>query len=594
MYFRRFFICFFVLSLFFSPGSLFSQNKELITYFENSAYLETPRYNQTVKFCRLLDSLSPQIFYTNFGFSPQGMELPLLIADKDGNFTPESVRKSGKIVVLIQACIHAGESEGKDAGLLLFRDIISDKNVKSLLNHCTILFIPIYNTDGHERFGPYNRINQNGPEEMGWRTNARNLNLNRDYLKADATETQNWLKLYSKWLPDFFIDIHTTDGADYQYTLTYGMETFGNSDSALTTWMKKEYFTKLSQKLSAKQLDLIPYIMFRNWHDPRSGLTAAVSAPMLSTGYNAIQNRAGILVETHMLKSYKNRVYAALDLVKATLEILNSQYEVVIGMNMQADGYAASEEFRKKPFPLKFQCNDSFSIIDFKGFKYDTVRSEISGGLWFSYSKTPATFKIKYFNDVHPVVVTHLPEAYIIPPEWTEVISRLDFHHIQYKRIKAPLTIKVSTYRFKNVKWRTKSYEGRLLLSYDLEEIEIERTFPVGSVLVNMNQRTARIIAHLLEPSGPDALVYWGFFNSVFEQKEYGENYVIEKMAKDMLDQNPGLKIEFEQKKTNDPDFAKDPEEILNWFYSKSPYWDQNINLYPVGKIFDKNIIMNL
>lgn len=570
-----------------------AQKEPVKTYFELSNYMATPKYDETVKFCRKLDSLSPQISYTNFGISQQGRELPLLIADKNGNFDPETVRKSGKLVVLIQACIHAGECEGKDAGLMFFRDIVYSQKISNLLEHCTVLFIPVYNTDGHERFGPFNRINQNGPVEMGWRTTARSQNLNRDYLKADAVETQNWLKLFSTWLPDFFMDIHTTDGADYQYTLTYGLEMYGNTDSTLSSWMKMKYLPELTRKLSAKKYDLIPYIMFRNWHDPRSGLNCGVSSPMLSTGYNAIQNRPGILIETHMLKPYKDRVFGSYEMILSTLEILNKDYQSLILLNKMADDYVASEDFRKKSFPLKFRNDDQFTEIDFKGFEYDTVRSSISGGLWFRYSHIPVTYKIRFYNHVLPYVSTYLPEAYIIPPEWTDVISRLDYHAVKYSRISKPVTLEIKTYRFNNVQWRKKSYESHLPLTYDIEEVETKKTYPAGSVVVRMDQRTARIIAHLLEPAGPDALAYWGFFNSIFEQKEYGESYVLEKIALEMLEKNPDLKKEFENKKATEPEFANDPDAILNWFYSKSPYWDQNINLYPIGKIYDKELLLS-
>lgn len=194
----------------------FAGPKDPITYYEKSGCLETPRLQETVKDCRKLANRSPWVKVTSFGKSPQGREMPLVIVDKDRCFDPKSAHKKGKAVVMIQACIHPGESEGKDAGLLFFRDLTQNNKYSYLLDHLSFLFIPIFNVDGHERFSPFNRINQNGPKEMGWRVTAANLNLNRDYLKADAPETRAWLKLYREWLPDFFVDCHTTDGADYQ------------------------------------------------------------------------------------------------------------------------------------------------------------------------------------------------------------------------------------------------------------------------------------------------------------------------------------------------------------------------------------------
>ena len=207
------------------------------TFYEMSGYKATPRYAETVEYCVRLAAVSPQIHYTAFGISPQGRPLPLLILDKEGRKTAEEVRGSDNVVFLIQAGIHSGEIDGKDAGLMLVRDIAVSGRLPHLLDHVTILFIPIFNVDGHERFGAYNRANQNGPEEMGWRVTAQNLNLNRDYLKADTPEMQSWLKLYNRWLPEFFADCHVTDGADYQYVLTYKIEQHGILDRRIIRWI---------------------------------------------------------------------------------------------------------------------------------------------------------------------------------------------------------------------------------------------------------------------------------------------------------------------------------------------------------------------
>ncbi len=232
----------------------------------------------------------------------------MLIIDGEGRFDPASARKSAKLVLLIQAGIHPGEIDGKDAGFMFFRDLAINQLFGAMPENLIILFIPIFNVDGHERFGPYNRINQDGPEEMGWRTTAQNLNLNRDFLKADAPEMQAWLKLYQQWLPDFFVDIHVTDGADYQYVSTYGLETYGNMDEGLTKWTNEQLIPVMEQSMDAAGYPMFPYIMFRRWHDPRSGLRSSAAGPRFSQGYTAVQNRIGLLVENHSLKDYKTRV----------------------------------------------------------------------------------------------------------------------------------------------------------------------------------------------------------------------------------------------------------------------------------------------
>jgi len=575
---------------------LFSQNTKLETFFETSNYLETPTYDKTIEFCKLLEKSSPWVRYQSFGKSPQGHDLPLLIIDKSSNFDAVKLRKSGKLILLIQACIHPGEPDGKDAGFMLIRDLITKPEMQNLLNQVSILFIPIMNVDGHQRFGQFNRINQNGPKEMGWRTTAQNLNLNRDYIKADSPEIQAWLTLYNQWIPDFFIDCHVTDGADYQYTATYGLEIFGNMQPALTSWTKNIYLKQLDLQMTKDGLPICPYVQFRSWHDPRSGMIGGIAPPMLSQGYTAIQNRPGLLVETHMLKDYKTRVNATYRMLYNSLAILNRESKTLKEIISVADTYVSGKDFRESGINLDFENTKDSIMLDFLGFEYTVEHSDLSGGDWFKYNNTkPVTFKIPYFNQVKASYSIKLPEAYIIPPEKSDVIERLKYHGINYTLLKKDAEISVVTYRFKDVKWSNYPYEGRFkTTSFEMDEVEVKRTYPKGSVLIDMNQRTAQVIAHILEPKSPDSYVSWGFFNEIFQQKEYGESYVLENLARKMLAEDANLKLEFEQKKKNEPEFAQNWWEILNWFYSKSPYWDTHLNMYPVGKIYDANVVKML
>jgi len=579
-----------IFSLVFLSFLLKAQDTTFRTYYEKSQYVSTPRYSETIEFCKKLDKASPLLHFSTFGKSPEGRELPLLIADKNGNFTPEAVRKSGNAVLLIEACIHAGESDGKDAGLMLLRDIAIYKKSLPLLDHVTILFIPIFNTDGHERFGPYNRINQNGPEEMGWRTTSQNLNLNRDFMKADAPEMQAWLKLYNKWLPDFFVDCHVTDGADFQYTMTYALETKGSMEKDLTSWTENVCEKYLVSEMKKSGFPVFPYVQFRNWHDPRSGLTVGVAPPMLSQGYTAIQNRPGLLIETHMLKPYKARVTSTYTMLTHTLVLLNKEYKTLQTLVAKADVYTSGEQFRKEPFPVNFSESFTDSTkIEFLGFEYTIDTSDLTGGLWFKYNnQKPATWQLTLFPDCKADKFVSLPEAYLIPPQCITLIDRLQVHGIKMTLLSHESTCNVRMSRFSNMHWQQRPYEGHHKLTYNLNDTIEQRTFPAGTVLVEMNQRTARVIAHLLEPASPDSYAAWGFFDAYMEQKEYAESYVMETMARDMIRENPALKAEFELKKASDKQFAADPDEMLNWFYFKSPYGDNRMNLYPVGRIIEK------
>ncbi|MBL6963508.1 MAG: M14 family metallopeptidase [Bacteroidetes bacterium] len=569
--------------------SLFAQKEDFITHYEKSGFKETSTYDQTIEYCRKLDKASEWVHYSTFGISLQGKELPLLIIDKNSMKEAREVHQTEKAVVLIQAGIHAGEINGKDAGLMLIRDIVIHKKHSNLLNQITLVFIPIYNVDGHENFSAYGRINQNGPKEMGFRTNANNLNLNRDYMKADAAETQAWLKLFLTWLPDFFIDIHSTDGADYQYALTYGMETFGTMSPQLTSWQKDVFIKYVDKRMRKAKFPIFPYVGFRNWHDPRSGLKSWVGNPMFSQAYTAMQNRPGLLIESHMLKDYETRVSSTYEMLVHSLTILNKEYYHLQGLIAESELFVSNEKFRAKKFALSYKPTSDSTIVKFKGVEYDIVKSDLSGGDWVKYSKTPKTFDIPYFDSQVADKQVFLPEAYIIPQEWTEVLYRMKLHGIETCSLAKESKINVNTYKFANPRWNTSPYEGRQVLEhFDITEVEEERLFRAGSVIVKMDQPTAKVIAYLLEPQAQGSLIYWGFFNSIFEQKEYAESYVMEKLAREMLESDANLKAEFEEKLKNEAEFKHNWWLLLNWFYSKTPYWDSRINSYPVGRIMLK------
>jgi len=563
------------------------------TDFEKSHGSQTPRYEATIEYCQRLADTSPQVVYSELGISPQGRGLPLLIADKLGHFTPEDVRKTNNAVLLVEACIHAGECCGKDAGLMLLRDLTVTARYPELLDHVTILFIPIFNVDGHERFGPFNRINQNGPEEMGWRVTAQNLNLNRDFLKSDTPEMQAWLKLFVAWRPDFFVDIHSTDGADYQYTLTYSMEIHGNMHPAPTAWTKR-YLGRVEKLMAAAGYPLSPYVVFKRWHDPRSGLVSWVASPRLSQGYAALHDVPGLLIEAHMLKPYQERVDATYQMLLQTLVILNEEHLQLQQAIAQAASQTASDTFRRVPLPLDFEVTEDSVTVDFLGYEYDVVESEISGGDWFRYSDRPMVYKVPFFNRQRVSVEAELPEAYIIPPAWAVVIERLKSHGVGVKRLREPFTLRVRSCKFWDLSWQQQPYEGRHPVRFQMDMLQEERVYPAGSAVIDIRQPAAKVAAHILEPQAPDSYAHWGFFDAVFSRVEYFESYVMEKMARAMLADDPDLRREFEELKVSDAEFAANPRAILNWFYKRTPYYDFKHNVYPVGWIDDRAIVEQL
>lgn len=554
-----------------------------LTYYESSGYNKTPRYDETIDFCRRLELASPWIKLRSFGKTAEGREMYMVIASKDKAFDPQKAHQKEKAILLVQNGIHAGEIDGKDACLMLLRDIAVTKTMESMLDHLILIVIPVYNIDGHERMSRYNRINQNGPEEMGWRVTGQNLNLNRDYMKADAPETQAWLKMFNEWMPDFFIDAHVTDGADYQHAVTYGLEKHQNLSPPVRRWVIDKYSPMIAG-LKTNGVPVAPYVSLRDHEDPLKGLQSGVAPPRLSTPYAALHNRPALLIETHMMKDYRTRVEGTYQTIAATMRLLNAEYKSLKEAVLEADRSALSSAIIQ--VDLRFETSEMPNgTVRYLGFKQTTQPSEISGGKWTVYSKEPFEAEVPYYDSVRSTKTVDLPAAYLIPPQWQEVIRRLGMHGLMMKRLSKGVELDVEMYRFSNAKWQTAPYEGRHPVSYNIEKFTVKRSFPAGTAVIFTRQRAAKVAAFALEPESPDAFATWGFFDAVFEQKEYAENYVMEPIAREMLAKDEALKVEYEKILLSDSTFASSPFARLNYFYQRSPWWDQNVNLYPVGRL---------
>src|SRR5215813_4141278 len=345
---------------------------------EKTGYSQTPDYAETIAFAKRLASESTSIQFQTFGFSGQGRALPLLVCSEAGVFSPEAAKEQGKAVVLIQACIHAGEPDGKDAGFALLRDVAITKSAAGLLQNVVLQFIPIYNTDGHERSSPYNRINQNGPASMGWRTTATYQNLNRDYMKADTPETRAWLRLWNHWQPDLFIDCHVTDGADYRCNITYHHEHHAGVDSAVLEWERDVFGGKVAPATAAAGNIISWYLEFIDNRDLTLGTRDFNGSPRFSTGFVPIRNRAGILIETHMIKDYASRVKGTYDFLLAALTEANRDAKRLqqIGRDADVRTVAMGKDFDPDNlYPLDFELTDDVTPFELKAFQYETEYS---------------------------------------------------------------------------------------------------------------------------------------------------------------------------------------------------------------------------
>jgi len=562
------------------------------THAEKTNYRETPNYDETIAYAKKLDSASPLIRYKSFGHSGEGRDLPLLVASEGDTFTPETARKSGKAVVCIQACIHSGEPDGKDAGFALLRDIAITKTLPGLLENVVVLFIPIYNTDGHERSSPYNRINQNGPAVMGWRATTTNQNLNRDYMKADTPETRAWLALWNEWNPDLFIDCHVTDGADYRYNITYHFEHHDGIAPSVLAWQRKVMDGKVLPATEGAGNIVSWYLEFADNRDFGKGIRDFNGSPRFSTGYVPLRNRAAILIETHMIKDYRSRVIGTYDLLRFTLAEVNRDPQSLLEAVREADKQTVSQSRADDPgrkFPIDFELTDKTIPYQLKALEYKTEPSDVSGETRVVFGTQPLDVTVPMYNTFRVTKEVTRPLYYIVPAQWKEVIEVLNAHGLQLQTTSEATAIDIESYSFSEVKWPAGPFEGRFTPKFKAELIRERRTFAPRSVVVPLDDNLAKLAINLLEPEAPDSLVAWGFFNAIFEQKEYGESYVLENLAREMMSKDPALRADFLRRLESDPEFASSPSSRLQFFYERSAYWDPHMNVYPVGRVVDNS-----
>jgi hypothetical protein len=551
---------------------------------EISAYARTPRYEQTLAWLQRLDAASDAIELRDFGTSPEGRKLPLVIASADRSFTPALARERGKRVLLVQAGIHAGEIEGKDAGMALLRDLTVAGKHRGLLDDTVLLFIPIFSVDGHERFGPYNRINQNGPAEMGWRGTAQRINLNRDYVKADAPEMRAWLALWNAWRPDLLVDVHTTDGADYAYDLTWFIDQWDNQHPAIRAWQKDAILGRVFAATAKRRHRLAPYVNLVDQADPTKGIANGFGGPRFSTGYAAVRHRPALLVETHMLKDYATRVRASYDILLEILRELDRHPAALAKAIAAADADTVARGAAE--VVLALDTPKTSVPFRYETYAWTVEQSDVSGLPWIRYDpKRPKTIEVPFYRELVPSVRVRAPAAYAIPPAWTAAIERVRLHGLRHVVLEKSMTVAAEAYRLTAPTWAATPFEGRVgVTGYELAREPRQAALPAGTVIVPLDQPDADLAMTMFEPDAPDSLLRWGFFNLIFERREYADERVAEQVARDLLARNPALQAEF-QERLKDPAFAANGHARLQWFVDRSAWNEWDVGLYPILRL---------
>ena len=494
--------------------------------------------------------------------------------------------RAGRRVLFIQNGIHPGEPEGIDASMMLARDLLQDADYQKLLADVTVVIVPAYNIDGMLNRTATSRVNQNGPAEAGFRGNARHLDLNRDYIKQDSRNARAFAALFGKWRPEVFVETHTSNGADYQYTMTLIATQHSKLAPALGRYLQAELLPALYAGMERKKCPMVPYVDFEG-RTPESGLRGFLDLPRYSTGYAALFNTIGFMPETHMLKPYPARVRATYDFLLTTLETVHAQAEALGRARTEAEAALATQT----RFALAWELDEkAVETVQFRGYEARTEPSAVSGLPRLRYDRAaPFTRPVEYRNTYRPTLEIAAPTAYIIPATWGEIVERLQRNGAVLRRLEKPLIGPMETYFIADYASSARPFEGHYLhRDVRLEtRTEARGTAPAGDyLLVLAAQGPARRYAvEVLEPQGPDSFFAWGFFDSILQQKEHFSDYVFEDVAAEILRQQPALRAELTARQKADPAFAADAAAQLEWVYQRSVYHEAGHNRYPVRRL---------
>lgn len=542
-----------------------------ITPAEATGFESTPDYAETRAYLERLAAASPLLRIESFGRSAEGRDLYAVVASRgDGRRRP---------LVLAQAGIHGGEIDGKDAGLMLLRDIAVGGKAH-LLDDADLVFVPIFNADGHERASPFNRPNQRGPRNQGWRTTAQNINLNRDYLKADAPEMQAMLALLQRLDPALYLDLHVTDGTDYQYDITYGFQGWDGryaQSPAIGRWLDRHLRPAMDRALAKGGHIPGPLVFAVDSRRPEAGIAEFAATARFSHAYGDLARIPTVLVENHSLKPHRQRVLGTYVLLEEALRLVGAEGDAI------AAAKAADRALRPGRVTLSWRpVEQPVTTIPWRGIAHALFHSDITGRQEIRWLGRPIATQMPVFGHVADVQAP-LPRAYWVPASRPDVIARLRLHGLQMETLPAERAVEVEMTRLVSPSLQPAS-EGRVPLRVGAVRREhLSRRFPAGSVRVPTDQPRGLVAAALLEPESPDSLLAWGFFPDLLQRTEYMEAYALEPMAKRMLERDPALAAAFAEA-LKDPAFAADPARRLAWFYERSAYYDANYLLYPVGR----------
>ncbi len=558
----------------------FSVNSQsLITPYEKNK-LTTTTYDECISFYKQLAQKFESVKMVEEGETDIGKPLHLVIVSKDKTFEPEEIRRSGKVILFVNNGIHPGEPDGIDACMMFLRDIAESNS--PMLDNVVVIAIPVYNIDGFLNRNNFTRANQVGPLEYGFRGNGENRDLNRDFIKCDTKNARAFIKIFQQWKPELFVDTHTTDGADYPYKMTYIATQKDKLNPVLADYLTNNLIPKFEKSMKENKFEMCPYV-YSLKSTPDSGLVGFMETPRYSTGYAALFNTIGFVSESHMLKTHQERVEAQEQFLKSLLEIANADYKTIIANKQKAD----TKTKQQNEFVTTYKLDTTnVSKYLFKGYEAKYKPSKISGFDRLYYDRNaPYEKQIDFYNNFIPQTKIVKPLAYIVPQAWWQVIELLKLNGVEMKRMKADKEMFVETYYIESFDTRNPPFEGHYLHSnVKLRVVQQKRKFFAGDYLVYTNQTSDNFICHVLEPKSTDSYFNWNFFDAILQQKEGFDAYVFEDIADSLLNSNPELKKQFEDKKATDEKFRNDGNAQLKFIYDNT-ILEPEFMRYPVGRM---------
>jgi len=553
------------------------------TLFETSNGTETPVYQDVIGYFEKLAADFQEVKIVKMGMTDSGLPLHVVLFDRQMIFDPEQWHQENRLILFINNGIHPGEPDGIDASMLFLRDVLLGK--AAVPQDLAIAIVPIYNIGGHLNRGAYSRVNQNGPIEFGFRGNARNFDLNRDFIKADTKNAKSFQQIFHWLKPQVFIDTHVSNGADYQHIMTLIATQHNRLGGSLGNYLEKELNSALFRGMKTRDFPMVPYV--NAWTGkPEDGWNQFKDSGRYSSGYAALFNTLSFMPETHMLKSYSERVSSTYSLLETFMEIFQTDGQKIVKMAKED----RNAQRAKETFGLNHQIDKSqHKLIEYLGYESGQKPSEISGLPRLFYDRTkPFTKEVKFYDTYAETILINKPSAYIIPQGWYSVIETLQRNGVKMKALQQDSVAIVTVYEIKDFQTGTRPYEGHYLHSnVQIEKSSEKMNFRKGDWLVPMDQEINRYIIEVLEPEGEDSFFAWNFFDTILQSKEGYSAYVFEDLAADFLKNNPELKKELEVEKSNNEEFAKSASAQLRWVYDHSPWKEKEHNRYPVYRVED-------